>query len=370
MAFQFHMPVTVVFEVDAIKRLNDLCRDNEVMLMTDNTLVKLGVADKVLEQLKRFHVTVFSDIEPNPSEETVNKAAAVAREKKVGCVVALGGGSVMDAAKAVAALALNEGELRDYLGGKKQFANGALQLICIPTTSGTGSEVTNVGVFCFDNGTLKTSIVCDEFWAETALIDPMMTISVPPKTTVSTGLDALCHAIECYWSTAALPPSDGMAMAAVKKILDNLEIVYKDGSNVEARGEMAIASVVAGMAFSQTRTTACHAISYPLTTDYHVDHGTACALTLIPVLERVTPHLRTKMDDLARYCGLKDADDLIAFIKQMCDNINAPLHLSPYGVKEEGIDELVKNSFKAAIIHNIPGDITEPELAEMLRSIL
>ena len=177
-------------------------------------------------------------------------------------------------------LCTNEGSIEDYIVGGKKLENKRCFLICVPTTAGTGSEVSNVGVFTDHKAHTKRPWVSFDFLPDIALLDPVMTYSLPPRVTVATGLDALCHAVESYWCRATNPITKSAAIMSAKLVLENLMTAFNEPKNVEARTNMCVASLLGGLAMGQTRTTACHGISYGLTTNFGIDHGTACALTL------------------------------------------------------------------------------------------
>ena len=274
-SFNYFMPVRICFKNELVKKLDQYISGNNVLIISDPFLYKNGTAALIGDSLSKKNVAYFSDIEPNPSCESVDNAAEVAREIKADCVIGLGGGSSMDVAKIVSCLVTNEGSIYDYYSKEtRTLESRKAILILIPTTAGTGSEVTNVGVFTNRKIGIKMPMVNDHFWADYAIIDPELTYSLPPAVTASTGMDAFCHAIESYWNRASQPICDMLALRAMKLILENIKIAYEHPNDTNARANMMEASLIAGIAFSQTRTTGIHAISFPLTTEYHASHGT------------------------------------------------------------------------------------------------
>jgi alcohol dehydrogenase len=206
---------------------------------------------------------VFSGIRENPTRQNKEDCAAFLRGAAADGVVALGGGSVLDCAKAA--------------------ANG-LPVIALPTTAGTGSEVTNIAVL--SNGDAKTPEAKAEYLPKVAIVDPELTLSCPPRVTADSGMDALSHALEALWSSGHRPPCDSLARRAIELILENLETAVRDGADLPARSALAEGSLLAGMAFSQTRTAGVHACSFPLTARYGLSHGAACAFTLAAFTRR------------------------------------------------------------------------------------
>ena len=307
--FRFHMPVAVHYGVGIAHNMTGRIRGERVMIVCDPFLYQSGVAEKLGGALEGKTVSYFSGIEPNPSTVSVDACAEAARAARAETVIGVGGGSAMDVAKVVACLVTNGGSIYDYYaGGTKRFGPRAVKLILIPTTAGTGSEVTNVGVYTNPRAGVKMPFVTDEFWADEALIDPEMTYSLPPAVTASTGMDAFCHAIEAYWNKESQPMCDFLAMGALKTILENIKAAYDHPDDTAARGAMITAALVAGVAFSQTRTTGIHAVSFPLTTEFHASHGAACSITLPAFIRAAKQGAAEKLRVLAGYD--KDRDGL------------------------------------------------------------
>ncbi len=216
-AFHYYMPVKILFDYGVSQKMASYIAGENVLIISDPFLYQNGVTQRIGESLIGKTVGYFSDIEPNPSCESVDAAAAAARALKADCVIGLGGGSSMDVAKIVACLTRDEGSIYDYYsGGTKTFSERKTMLICVPTTAGTGSEVTNVGVFTNKKAGIKMPLVTDRFWADYAVIDPELTYSLPPAVTASTGMDAFCHAIETYWNKESQPMCDMLAMGAMQ----------------------------------------------------------------------------------------------------------------------------------------------------------
>ncbi|MBQ9941601.1 MAG: iron-containing alcohol dehydrogenase, partial [Christensenellaceae bacterium] len=267
---------------------------------------------------------------PNPLLETADAAAALARECRADCIIGIGGGSAMDTAKAAAAFAPAGISAAEYAAGRPLPA-ARLPLILIPTTAGTGSEVTNVSVLTDAKTAKRTSLVGNILYADTAIIDPALSETMPPRVAAASGMDALCHAIESFWNVRSSPVSQALSMEAARRILIHLESAVK--GDPDAREEMSIAATIAGIAFNQTRTTVCHAVSYRLTAHYGIDHGLACAATLPGFVQLAArdENVRPMLDRLAAYCGLAHAHALADAAAALYCAIGLPEKLSSLG---------------------------------------
>ena len=197
-----------------------------------------------------------------------------------------------------------------------------------------------------------------------------MTYSLPPRVTVATGLDALCHAVESYWCRATNPITKSAAIMSAKLVLENLMTAFNEPKNVEARTNMCVASLLGGLAMGQTRTTACHGISYGLTTNFGIDHGTACALTLPEMIRLFYPAVKDEMDTLVKMIGCESAEDFACRVEGMMDTAGIHRNLSAYGIKESDLPELAHLGMIAPVTANSPMDLTEADVYEALRNIL
>lgn len=369
--FLFHMPTAVQFGNGLTKRLADFVQGENVLIICDPFLYQSGAAKEIADGIRDRNVAFFSAIEPNPSCESVDDAAALARRIHADCIVGIGGGSSLDVSKIVSCLTTNEGSIYEYYsGGSRTLAPRRTQLICIPTTAGTGSEVTNVGVFTNRKTHVKMPMVNDQFWPDYALVDPELTYTLPPAVTASTGMDAFCHAIEAYWNKNSQPMCDAMAMEALKLILENIKTAYDYPDDRKARNAMHLASLMAGVAFSQTRTTGIHAISFPLTAEFGASHGTACSITL-PAFIRISSEKEAeKMLSLARYLGFEDAVSFADKIEALMKSMHLPVRLHELGVRESDIQHIAQTGLTAAIIQLTPAVMNEETVSALLRSIL
>lgn len=376
-SFSYCMPTRVVFGAGSTKHAVTEIAGDSVLIISDPFLYQNGAAEAIGSNLTGKHVAYFSDIQPNPTTTSVDAGAELARNVKATTIIGLGGGSAMDVAKVVSCLVSNPGSIYDYYGGGTQkFEPRTAKLILIPTTAGTGSEVTNVGVFTNVRTHLKLPFVCQEFWADTALIDPELTYSMPPAVTASTGMDAFCHAIEAYWNIESQPMCDFLAMGAMKLILENILTAYNEPNNAKARSAMIVASLTAGVAFSQTRTTAIHAISFPLTVDHKASHGMACAVTLPLFIRLCEEQAGDKMRDLAKFLGYDSVPALADAVESLMTQMKQPVRLSqlPVPVVEDDLPKIAHYAVcdAAGQMHLTPVNniMDEAAVVTMLRGIL
>lgn len=369
--FNYYMPVKLCFGAGVSKEIETYIQGDSVLIISDPFLYTNGVAAEIGNSLKGKRVTYFSDIEPNPSCESVDAAAKEARAVKADCVMGLGGGSALDVAKIVSCLTTNEGSIYDYYaGGTRSLGKRKTTLICIPTTAGTGSEVTNVGVYTNKKAGVKMPMVNDEFWADYAVVDYELTYTLPKVVTASTGMDAFCHAIEAYWNKGAIPICDMLALRAMELVLKNIKTACSEPENVQARSNMMEASLLSGIAFSQTRTTGIHALSFPLTTEFHASHGAACAITLPAFIKISVEQKAEKMQALAAYLGYASAAELAAAVEQLMNDIGLATSLSQLGVQDSDLEHITEVGLGAAIIHLTPAKMDSKSVYELLRSIL
>jgi phosphonate metabolism-associated iron-containing alcohol dehydrogenase len=368
--FNFHLPTTIVFGNSTLKEIKSYVTGKNVIIVTDSYQETSGFLKELEGLLSDCNIAHYCDVEPNPSVDTVNKAAKIGRNINADTVIGLGGGSCMDVAKAVSVLITNGGNIEDYISGAKSIDIKRVALIAIPTTAGTGSEVTNVGVFTNNETHKKSPLVHKAFWCDYAIVDPELTYSLPPSATASTGLDALCHAIESYWAESSNPMSDALAIYAAKLVLNNLKDAYNNPKDAKARENLAMASLIAGVAFSQTRTTALHAISFRLTSQYGVPHGFACAISLPEFIDICENRVNEKLMILAKSCNFKSIKEFKEAIVTLMKAVKAPMKLCEVGVKENEITKLAEASMSEKIMQNTPGGMEKDVLIKIFEKLV
>ena len=368
MEWNYTQPVNIRFGKGRRKEIKELSESLGVkngLLVADPFFFTNGLVDEMLEQSDGALVASFGELSPNPDVTEVDACADVIRLKDIGFVVALGGGSSMDCAKAAASIALTEDSIRKYHGTGVPMPLEHLPLIAIPTTAGTGSEVTCVSVLSDHANGRKSPIVSDGFFPDYAIIDPELTYTMPPRVTAGTGIDVLSHALEGFWSKGHQPICDACALHAADLVFRYLYRVYENPADEEAREKMCEASLIAGLAFTLPKTTASHACSFPLTNLHHIPHGEACGLTLdyFARINAAGPG-GGRIDDFARRLGFQDTNDMAEAIHVLKEKLHLRNDLKDLKLSEEQIADLVRIS-RHPNLYNNPVDITDEMLDEM-----
>lgn len=375
MQWEFNLPVKLVFgsgkRNDLAKYIDEIGGSRGV-LVCGNSFCKNGVADELLRLGGGKIVEIFSDIRPNPTTDNVNDCVRLMREVDADFAVALGGGSPMDCCKAACAIVRGDDNIEPYHSSLKPIsAKEAIPMIAVTTTSGTASEVTNISVLTDINKNLKQPMNDPAMYPKIAVIDPELTLTVPPQVTASTGLDVLSHAIESYWSTLNQPICSACSIYAARLVFEWLEKAYTEPENLTAREKMAEASIVAGVAFSHPRTTGSHACSFPLTNIYGIPHGEACAFTLDYFVKFNAKHADSdgRLDALAKDCGFDSAYEMADEISAMKKRMGMRSRLSEIGcTSDEQIAELTKKSMSMLMKRN-PIELSESDIGEMYNKL-
>lgn len=366
--WEYLQPVTIKFGTGEIGKLKDIASElkcEKGLLVSDPFFAKSGLAEKIMADSDGAIVDIFSELSPNPDVTEVDACAKVIRENNFGFVVALGGGSALDCAKAASCVALTDDSIRKYHGTGVPMPAEHLPLIAVPTTAGTGSEVTCVSVLTDHENGKKAPINSNSFYPAVAIIDPELTYSMPPKVTASTGIDVLCHAVEGYWSKGHQPICDALAIHASTLVFKYLYRAFVNGSDAEAREKMAEASVIAGLAFTLPKTTSSHACSFPLTNIYHIPHGEACGLTLDYFMRVNAKHDEDgRVHALAKAVGFKNAEEMADAIADLKKRLGLRTDLKDFELTDEQVDELVKISHHPNLLNN-PVEITDEILYAM-----
>lgn len=287
--FNFNLPTRIVFGRGSSNQVGDFVTElgiKKVLILTDKGIRNAGLLEGIFERLssRQIEYVLFDEIMPNPRDKDCDRASEFARKNNVEGLIAVGGGSVMDTAKAVGVVLTHGGSINDW-EGDFTLQKEITPLICIPTTSGTGSEVTYISVITDTVRKMKMGIVDPKISATIAILDPELTIGLPTSITASTGMDALTHAIEAYTSRPASPLTDALALHAIKLIMGNLEEVVKNGDNIEAREKMMVASLMAGIAFGNSNVGSVHCLSEAIGGLYDTPHGVANSIFLPYVFE-------------------------------------------------------------------------------------
>lgn len=354
-SFSFELPTKIEYGVgaarglvDAVKKLNA----GKLLLITDKGIVSSGLLEKITGSLKahKMNWKVFDNVEPNPKDYNVQQGAEIARRFGPDCLVALGGGSPIDCAKAIAVLAFQGGAVRDYEGRDKIGAD-VLPLVAVPTTAGTGSEVTFSSVITDSSEKFKFSIKDPKIAPKVALVDPEMTLTMPPELTASTGMDALTHAIEAFTAKVSEPIADSAALYAIELIARYLRIAVSESHNLEARAGMLLGSVLAGIAFSHADVAAVHCVAEAIGGKYDAAHGVCNAIVLPAVMAYNMEYCKQRYARIAAAMGLavenvdQGAERAVEAVKKLASDIHLP-GFNSLGVKEKDLEELAVNAFK------------------------
>lgn len=364
----YQNPVQIQFGEGAVAGLNRQLVGQRVLLVTDRGLMLCGMVDRVRAAVPDVEVTVFGEIEPNPTADVINCGGQFAAAGRYDAILGLGGGSALDAAKAIALVATTGMPIESFLGGAALPLSLALPVIAVPTTAGTGSEVTPVSVITWTARATKSPLAGPCLFPTQAIVDPELTDTLPATVTATTGMDALSHGIEAYWSIHSQPITDALARDCVRRVLRYLPRAVADGGDREARREMALASLLGGMAFALPKTAAVHACSFPLTHRFGIPHGLACSLTLPSFMTYNHPAMREKMDELARSVGYAHCEVLFTAVRQLPTTIGLPTRLSAFGIVHDDLDQLVAESFHPNMQNN-PRPVTPTILKALYEEI-
>lgn len=379
MSKRFYLPTQLIHGAGSLKEIKKfVTKEDKAIVITDKGLVKVGIVDKLLKELDEIGVAyaVYDEIEPNPHADTVRKALAFAKDQGSTAVIAIGGGSPMDVAKIVALLLTNEGDIEDYQWKGKAVAKPAANLIAIPTTAGTGSEVTRTAVI-IDRDT-KKGIGNDALFPRAALVDAELMATLPASITSVTGMDALTHAIEAYIGLGSNPATDAWALEAIELLADYLPKAFANGADIEAREKVALASSLAGAAMDQAGLGFIHSLSGPLSSYYDVPHGLSNAVLLPYGMQFNLIAVPEKMARIASILGVdtagmslrEAAQAAVDAVQDLCWDLEIPTDLSSYFESEEDIDKFAQEALNMFLMRNNPRKPNVRDCAEVFRSVL
>ena len=360
--FEFKLPTRILFGVNVVDSLGEEVKALEIqrlMLVTDKGVVTAGLLEHVARKLDASAVdyTVFASVEANPTTTTVHKGAEIFRKDNCDGLLAVGGGSPMDAAKAIGVQATHEGDINDYsrrVG--KPVQDITPPLIAIPTTAGTGSEVTWVSVLVDPGDKVKIVVPSPYIAARVAVVDPSLTVSLPPYITATTGMDALTHAIEAYVSTKSTPITDSLALTAIRLISANLRQAVGNGENMAARANMLLASTQAGMSFANASVALVHAMAHALGGFFDIAHGVANAIMLPLVMSHSLIGNPAKYADIAAAMGenveglnaMQAAREAVFAVESLAADIGIPQDLKELGADPARIGDLAEETLNQA----------------------
>ncbi|MFM8330637.1 MAG: iron-containing alcohol dehydrogenase [Candidatus Methylumidiphilus sp.] len=351
----------------------DRWQADKVLLVTDPGLIQVGIAGRLLTLLEAGGKTValFDGVAPDPAIDVARQVGELARTAGIDAVIGLGGGSSLDIAKLAAALATNRKDLEDYIGVDK-LERDALPFIAIPTTAGTGSEVTPIAILSDEQEQVKKGVVSARMMPRHAILDPTLTLGLKPYTTAVTGMDALTHALESYTSLHAHAYSEALSLQAMGLIAQNLPTAFRDGGNVAAREAMQLGSLLAGMAFANVGVAAAHALAYPLGGMFHITHGLATSLMLLPVLAFNLEGNEDKYRRMAqRLTGRAHASaEMVGqAVGTLLDELALPRNLAAAGVPASALPVMAEKAMAVTrLLGNNPRPVTEADALALYQS--
>jgi alcohol dehydrogenase class IV len=379
LSFTFHTPPNIIVGVDTINQLGDQVKrfnGKRVFIITDPGIAKVGLLEKVNDVLKKngLETGFYDQVVPEPPIDKMDEIASLARAGNYDVLVGLGGGSSIDVTKVASILITNGGSALDYIGTGKVNKPG-VPTIMLPTTAGTGSEATAVAIFSFPEEKTKKGIVSPYLYTNTAIVDPALTFSLPPSITANTGMDAFVHAVESYISKQANTYSEGLSLLAIELIANNLRTAVTCGDNVEARYNMSLGSLIAGIAFGNASCGAVHAMAYPLGGEFHIPHGMSNTLMLRYVMEY---NVVTCMDKFVKIAaamgevveGLTKREAAFKAIDAMIDlaaDVGVPTRLCEVDIPKEAIPRMAKSCYEQQqrLLGVNPRNLTQQELEQI-----
>lgn len=376
------MPRTVYSGINTLSHLENILRKGmkKVAVFTDQGIINAGLLKKIIEYLDQSQVSyeVLSDLMPEPTYIQAEAVVEAFKTTQADFIIAVGGGSVMDIAKLASVLATDQYNVKDLLEDAS-IARKFVETLMIPTTAGTGSEATPNSILAIPEKELKVGIVSETMIPDYVILDGNMIKNLPRHIAAATGIDALAHAIECFTSTKANAFSDIFALEALELIMKNIEKACHDSEDMEAKNAMLKAAFYAGVAITGSGTTAVHALSYPLGGKYHIPHGVANAMLLVPVMrfnaEVMTERFVKIYDRVVGDDTIKDAKAKTTWILNRMDEIvkhlEIPTDLKTYGIGQDNLDGLVASAMEVKrLLDNNRKTMTPSDAKEIYQTLL
>jgi alcohol dehydrogenase class IV len=367
----FRTTKRILFGAGSVEKIGQeaqILKAKKALIITDPGIIQSGLLPMVEKPLRSVGVsfTVFDGVEPDPKIEVAEKGLELAKREGIDLIIGLGGGSSLDIAKVTSVLVTNPGKIESFLG-IDLIPNPGVPLILVPTTAGTGSEVTPIAILSDTKEKLKKGVVSSHLFPEVAILDPKLTVGLPPSVTAFTGMDALTHAIESYISLNATDVTDLLAFRAMELIAKNLRMAYAHGENLRVRSNLLEGSLLAGMAFANAGVAAVHAFAYPLGGEFHIAHGLANTLMLPYVMRYNIIGCPDKFAQMARAFGepieglseLDAAEAAVKYIERLSDDLRVPRRLRAVGIPESAVPQMAESAMKVTrLLVNNPRKIT------------
>jgi alcohol dehydrogenase class IV len=357
--YRYYMPTIVETGAGLSKRTGTFLAGSgarQALIVTDEGIVKANMLGPIIESLEQSGIgyAIYDRVEPNPSEESIMSGLETAKSSGSDAILAFGGGSSIDTAKGISAMTTNSGTILDYEGVGKLNRPG-LPLTAIPTTAGTGSEVTAATIVTNRVTSFKAAVISPYLFPKLAILDPLLTLSLPQSITAATGMDALTHAIESYTSKMASPVSQSFALTAIRMIATHIDKAYFAGTDVESREQMLVASMMAGAAFAQSRLGNVHAISHTMGGIFNIAHGIANATLLPYVMKFNLAACPERFADVASAMGcrvegvprLRAAEMAVEAVIDLNKRLHIPATIREVGVDIKLLDKMVEDSMRS-----------------------
>jgi len=371
----------ILFGLGAVEKVGpeaQLLKAKKVLIITDPGIIQSGLLENIEKSLQSVGLpfVIFDGVEPDPRIEVVEKSVEKAKKEGINLIIGFGGGSSLDIAKVTSILMTNPGKIDGFFG-IDLVPNPGVPVILVPTTAGTGSEVTPIAILSDTKEKLKKGIVSATLFPEVAIVDPKLTVGLPPPVTAFTGMDALTHAIESFYSINATDLSDLLAFRAMELLSKNIRMAYAHGENLVARSKMMEGSLLAGIAFANAGVGAVHAFAYPLGGEFHLAHGLTNTLMLPYVMRYNIMGCPSKFAQMAKAFGEKvegiselvGAEIAVRFVERLSDDLRVPRRLRDVKIPESAIPGLAEGAMKVTrLLANNPRKITLEDAVAIYKS--
>ncbi|MGN0656123.1 MAG: iron-containing alcohol dehydrogenase [Ruminiclostridium sp.] len=376
MEFQYNLPVNLIFgrgKTDKIGEIAAAYGKKALIVTGRGSTKKSGLLDRVADSLaaSKTPAVIFDKVTQNPLTSTVYEGVALAKENGCDMVVGVGGGSVMDAAKGIAFCCANDGDISDYIFGKRQ-GKKALPIILVPTTCGTGSEGNQIAVLTNPETKDKKALYTMNIMPSASIIDPEVMKTMPRQVLSSVGFDAFTHALEAYTSKKANPLTDAQALLAIRLVTENLPKLMKDYEDKEAWEAVSLAAVLGGMVIGAAGVSAAHGMEHPASGLKNIVHGRGLAALTPPIVERLAPALPEKFAEVSRLLGGKDEKDCADRIRAFLRSIELEIKLGDLGISVDDVEWMTENCMKISIgnLNNAPLVFSREEVARIYREAI
>lgn len=382
MGQKFYMPDQIIFGHNALEDSRNILKTfgDKALIVTGSSKVSHDYAKQVMNLLEEINIksATFNHITGEPTDTMIMEGLHTYCQEECDFLIGIGGGSPLDAMKAIAILAANGGKIADYLG--QDVTMPVPPMVAIPTTAGTGSEATQFTIITDTVTKVKMLLKGSSFMPTLAIVDPQYSISLSQEITVATGMDALTHAVEAYTSQKAQPLSDNFAVSAVKRIFTHLPMVYQDGNNLQAREQMTLAALEAGIAFNNSSVTLVHGMSRPIGALFHVPHGLSNTMLITECLRFALEGTYERFGELGRQIGVADKNDsdqeaaekFLQALGELCKGCNVPT-LEEYGINKDdffgAIEKMADDALKSGSPANTKRSVNKNELIQIYKSL-